>query len=63
MLWCVVVSPSGAMKSQGRKLVLAPILRRQKQELARFNEAFLAHGPLQAAYEKDLGHWKKAKSS
>lgn len=63
VLWCVVVSPSGAMKSQGRKLVLAPILRRQKQELARHNEALLAHGPLQAAYEKDLGHWKKAKSS
>ncbi|MEQ8848825.1 DUF3987 domain-containing protein [Botrimarina sp.] len=62
VLWCVVVAPSGAMKSQGRKLVLAPILRRQKQELARYNEALLAFGPLQAIYEKDLAQWKRSKS-
>ncbi|QDV72483.1 DUF3987 domain-containing protein [Botrimarina mediterranea] len=63
VLWCVVVSPSGAMKSQGRKLVLAPILRRQKKELAAHREALRAFGPLQAIYEKDLAAWKKSKSS
>lgn len=63
VLWCVVVSPSGAMKSQGRKLVLAPILRRQKQELAAHRQEMLAFGPLQAMYEKDLAAWKKSKSS
>jgi hypothetical protein len=63
VLWCVVVSPSGAMKSQGRKLVLAPILRRQKKELEVHREAMRAFGPLQAIYEKDLAAWKKSKSS
>lgn len=62
VLWCVVVSPSGAMKSQGRKLVLAPVIRRQKQELAVFNEAMLAFGPLQAIHERDLAAWKRSKS-
>lgn len=63
VLWCVVVSPSGAMKSQGRKLVLAPILRRQKKELDAHREAMRAFGPLQAIYEKDLAAWKKSKSN
>lgn len=63
ILWCVVVSPSGATKSVGRELVLAPLDARQKRALRDYEQELREFGPLEAEYERDLAQWKKNKKS
>ncbi|MGL4513093.1 MAG: DUF3987 domain-containing protein, partial [Lacipirellulaceae bacterium] len=61
VLWCVVVSPSGATKSQGRKLVLAPLWKRERDELKRHQAALREFDALSNEHEREVAAWKKSK--
>lgn len=61
ILWCVVVAPSGSVKSEGGKLVLASLLKREKRMRKEYEEAMRLHGPLQQVFERDLSQWKRSK--
>jgi hypothetical protein len=62
ILWCVVVSPSGATKSQGRKLVLDPLWRREREELLKHQAATVEFGVLSAMHDRAMSQWKKCPS-
>lgn len=62
VLWCVVVSPSGATKSQGRKLILPMLQKRQREALRDYEQQIQDHGVLNLAYEQELKAWKNAKN-
>lgn len=63
ILWCVVVSPSGAMKSQGRKLVLGAILQRQKEDLNLYEDQLREFEAEKEEYDKSFNQWKNSNSN
>jgi hypothetical protein len=62
VLWCAVVAPSGATKSQGRKLVLGPLWKREADERRRYEAAMAEFGILSTEHEREVALWKKGKS-
>lgn len=61
VLWCVVVSPSGATKSQGRKLFLTSLLKRQREAERDYERHVREFGVLDLEYQRELAQWKKGK--
>ncbi|MEQ8849249.1 DUF3987 domain-containing protein [Botrimarina sp.] len=61
ILWCVLIHPSGGVKSQGRKVVLEPLLAHQRRARREYEDQVLAYESLQAEHKRDLKAWEKSK--
>ncbi|MEQ8850137.1 DUF3987 domain-containing protein [Botrimarina sp.] len=63
ILWAALIHPSGGTKSQGRKVVLEPLLAHQRRARREYEEQALAYEAQQAEYKKALKAWEKSKDN
>lgn len=62
ILWCVVVAPSGTLKSPALDAALDPLRLRQSQDLSLYQQEMEAHQRAMLDYERERDLWKKGKA-
>lgn len=61
ILWCVIVAPSGTLKSPALDAALNPLRLRQGQDLSVYQQEMEVHERDLLDYERDRDLWKKGK--
>lgn len=63
IIWSAIVGESGTMKTPAYKLVMRPILERQRKSMARHAEAMEQYDAEYARWEKEFAAWKRDKKT
>lgn len=63
IIWSAIVGESGTMKTPAYKLVMRPILERQRKAMAQHAEAMKQYDAELARWEKDFAAWKRDKKT